>query len=263
MRQILKAIIIFLGIILFIGIFALVRIIFSSKKRGRYISYLLHYFSKILVWILGIRIELHEEVENFKKEGIFFVSNHLSYLDGIITSSLYPFLFIGKSELKNWPLLGILFSFSETIFVDRINIFNIKEELNKIQFLLNQKVNLILFPEGTSGDGTKILPFKSSFFEAPLKSKCKIVPLLIKYKKINNQLLNENNKDLVYWYGDMEFFPHFLKVLGLKRIEVKVRVFHPLEIKEKNKQPSTLNRKDLSNAFKDLMTQHLKEEIFS
>lgn len=116
--------------------------------------------------------------------------------------------------------------------------------------LLNQAfmemTNSILFPEGTSSDGKTAIAFKSSFFSAPLKSECKIVPLAVKYKKINGVEINDSNKDLVYWYGEMDFFPHFVGALGLKRIEAELRVSPPLEADCAQDQNSSAKRKYIS-----------------
>ncbi|MEW6171012.1 MAG: lysophospholipid acyltransferase family protein [Candidatus Omnitrophota bacterium] len=255
MRIFLKATLILLMIFLFIAVLILTRclFIFSRKKRVLFVSYLLHIFNKILVWILGIQVIVHKEENNLKARGVFFVSNHYSYIDGIVAGSVFPFIFIGKTDLKNWPLLGIMIILSETVFVNRVNIFNIKKEIERVKFLLRNNVNTILFPEGTSSDGKNNITFKSSFFAAPLQSECKIVPLTIEYKKVNNIKINDSNKDLVYWYGDMEFFPHFLGVLGLKRIEVELRVNTALEINNTGDQNSSGKRKYLSQLTQSII----------
>lgn len=262
MRVFLKAVLIFLGVISFIITLVLAQIIFifARRMRARVITFMLHIFTKILVCILGIRIEVSGDSVQGRQEGVFFVSNHLSYLDGFITNSIFPFIFIGKSELKNWPLLGLMIGLSDTIFVNRANYFSIQKEIDKIKFMLNSNINVILFPEGTSSDGRIQSPFKSSFFAAPLESKCKIVPLAIKYKRLNGQDINEDNKDSVYWYGDMEFFPHFMGVLKLKTIEVKVRVGRALDVAGRSDRTPSLNRKYLSGLSQEAVHQNLLEE---
>lgn len=255
MRIALKAVLVFLGILAFIAALALTRclFIFSREKRAYCISYMLRIFNKILAWILGIRIELTKKTQGLWGKAVFFVINHFSYIDGIVAGSIFPFVFIGKTELKNWPLLGIMIRLSETVFVDRANIFNIKDEVGKVAFLLDSNVNVILFPEGTSGDGKTDIFFKSSFFAAPLESGCKIVPLTIKYKKINNLKVNDYNKDSVYWYGDMEFFPHFLGVLGLTSIEVELKVGSPLEAADIQGRTLSDKRKYLSALSQEII----------
>jgi 1-acyl-sn-glycerol-3-phosphate acyltransferase len=255
MRAALKANLVFLQILFFIFILALswCLFIFSRKMRAYCVSYMLHVFNKVLVWILGIRVELIQEAQDLRCQGVFFVINHFSYIDGIVAGSIFPFVFIGKSDLKNWPLLGIMIRLSETVFVDRANTSNIKNELQEVTFLLNNNVNVILFPEGTSHDGKVAIPFKSSFFAAPLESGRKIAPLTIEYKKVNGREINDANQDLLYWYGDMEFFSHFRGVLNLRSAEVQLKVNPPIEVSYVQGQNSSAARKYLSDLSQEII----------
>ena len=255
MRTVLKAVLVFLGILVFIAVLALARcfFIFSRKRRTYCVSYMLQTFNKILICILGIKVKLLKETQDLRAKGVFFVINHFSYIDGIVAGSIFPFVFIGKTELKNWPLLGMMIQLSDTVFVDRVNILNIKYELEKVTFLLDNNVNVILFPEGTSSDGKAAIPFKSSFFAAPLQSGCKIVPLTIKYRKINGREINDYNKDLIYWYGDMEFFSHFVGVLGLRSIEVELKVNPPLQVRDVPEQTLSVKRKYVSDLCQEII----------
>jgi len=192
--------------------------------------------------------------------GVFFVINHVSYLDGVVASCLSPLVFIGRSDLKTWPLFGALTSLSDTIFVDRIDYSNIHRELGRIISMLNNKINVILFPEGTSTDGSKLLPFKTSFFDAPLKAGCKVVPLAIKYVRVNSEQVTEGNRDSVYWYGDMYFLPHLLGVMKLKSIEVEVKVFKPLSAGQVFGGNHSLRRKYLGGTCQELIENYLNLE---
>ncbi len=192
-----------------------------------------------------------------KKRGVLFTCNHLSYIDGVVTNSLSPLVFIGKTEMRKWPLLGTLILLSNTIFVNRINSSNIHKEVSKIVSFLASKVNVILFPEGTSTNGKTLLPFKSSFFAAPLAAKCEIVPLAIKYKEINSEKLTDKNKDLIYWYGDMELFSHLLSVLKLRRIAVEVNVCEPIHVDETRSEENYSQRKHLRDICRRAIENHL------
>lgn len=262
MARMLKATLVFLSICIFIFILAFVRVffIFFPKRKVFLLSYIVHILNKILAFILGVKVRVSGHKELLKERGVFFVINHLSYIDGIIASSLSPLIFIGRSDLKNWPLFGVLSRLSCTIFVDRINASNIHKELQMMKSILRQKTNIILFPEGTSGDGKKLLSFKSSFFAAPLETQCRIVPLAIKYIKINSEDINDRNKDLVYWYGDMEFMPHLTKVLSLRKIEVEVGVSESLQISDTQIKSPSFNRKYLSDMSYEVIERCLNPE---
>jgi 1-acyl-sn-glycerol-3-phosphate acyltransferase len=85
----------------------------------------------------------------------------------------------------------------------------------------------MLFPEGTSTNGDTVKEFRTSLFETAVLAKCPILPICIKYKTIDGKEISPENRDLLYWYGDMEFAPHFMKLLG-RRIEVEIDVLECL-----------------------------------
>lgn len=262
MRRTVKGTFLFLNIFLCMFMLSFVRVVFLlfPARRTFLVSYIVHIINKILVSILGIKVKVSGKSEFLKMRGVFFVINHLSYLDGMVASSLSPLVFIGRSDLKSWPLFGTLSSLSDTIFVNRVDPSNIHRELERIVFSLSNKTNVILFAEGTSTNGKRLLPFKTSFFEAPLKCGCKIVPLAIKYTRINTEELNDKNKDLIYWYGDMEFLPHLFGVLKLKRVDVEVKVFKPLSISEIPNEKFSFRRKYLSSACQEIIEDYLNPE---
>jgi 1-acyl-sn-glycerol-3-phosphate acyltransferase len=248
MKRALKLILILLNTFLSISALALVKLIFchAPRRKLRYAYQVNYLFNKIFVFILGIKICLSGEKEILGSKGVFFVSNHLSYIDGIAISSLVPLVFIGRSDLRSWPIFGILSSLSYTIFVDRVSPSNIHNEIERI-----------LFPEGTSTDGSKLLPFKSSFFTVAVHTECPVVPLAVKYKKINGQNINERNKDLVYWYGEMDFIPHLFRVLGLNKIELEIKICEPIDVLRLEGKAPSLQRKYLSDASRVAIQQHL------
>lgn len=258
MKRTLKLVLILFSMFLSMAAISLVRLILKDYPRRIYYAYRVnHFFNNIFTLILGIKIKLVGEKEILKQKGVFFVSNHLSYIDGIAMSSVVPLVFIGRSDLKKWPLFGLLSRLSYTIFVDRINPAGIHAEISKIDFFIHHGINVILFPEGTSTDGRKLLPFKSSFFTVAVHTECPVVPLAVKYKKIDNAKISEHNKNLVYWYGEMSFLPHLFKVLGLNKIELEIKICKPIDILRLEGKAPSLQRKYLSNASREAILQHL------
>ncbi|MDP2922520.1 MAG: lysophospholipid acyltransferase family protein [Candidatus Omnitrophota bacterium] len=253
MRKFLKVLALLTNIFVFIFFFISTRCIFLPQKRPYYISRLTRIFAKAAALIIGIKIKIHGNKNLPNQKGIFFVTNHVSYLDGIIISSIFPLVFIARGDLKQWPLFGIFTLLSDTIFVNRLNPSGLHREIGKISSFLTNGINVILFPEGTTTDGNSITPFKSSFFEAPLVSGSLIVPFTIKYRKINTEPIDEKNKDLIFWYGDMDFVPHLLGVLALKSIEVDLSILKPIEMRDVS------DRKELSSLSKKAIETHLTQ----
>ena len=194
-------------------------IVFFIKNYAYIIPYFYH---KICLRIFGIKIKTFGKVSiNFP---ILLISNHASYLDIIILGSLFKTSFIAKKEISKWPLLGILAKLQNTIFIDR-RVSSLKNQENQIIKHLNEKKNLVIFPEGTSSDGNRVLPFKSSLFnifEKNLNSKILVQTITIVYKKINGIPMNRIERKNITWHSNMDLIPNIFNVLKKLSIEVEI-----------------------------------------
>lgn len=226
--------------------------LFRLPRRWRIISRLKRNFDALLRVILNIKIILEGDRNCFKAKGAFIISNHLSYVDGIVLGSIFPVIFVSKKEVRRWPLVGQWTALCGTIFVDRVKKEKILPVVEEIAKRLRQGVNILIFPEGTSTNGERVLPFQSAFFAAPLSARATIVPVTLTYRWINQKPLSEANRDRVYWYGGMDFISHLWGLLALRRIEVSVKV-HP-GIETSCLQYSSQSRKGLSQACYDVIT---------
>ena len=194
-------------------------IVFFIKNYTYIIPYFYH---KICLRIFGIKIKTFGKVSI--NSPILLISNHASYLDIIILGSLFKTSFIAKKEISKWPLLGILAKLQNTIFIDR-RVSSLKNQENQIIKHLNEKKNLVIFPEGTSSDGNRVLPFKSSLFnifEKNLNSKILVQTITIVYKKINGIPMNRIERKNITWHSNMDLIPNIFNVLKKLSIEVEV-----------------------------------------
>ncbi|HXC36826.1 MAG TPA: lysophospholipid acyltransferase family protein [Candidatus Acidoferrales bacterium] len=161
------------------------------------------------------------------------VSNHVSYLDVLVISSITPALFVAKREIKFWPVIGWLTQMAGTVFIDRQRRTQVGQVNSQIQATLNSGALVVLFPEGTSSDGRTVLPFKSALFE-PVASRTHNVTIgFVQYALDDGDATSE----ICYW-GNHTFFPHLLNLMGHRGIRVAVR-FAPFN-------PSTSDRKELA-----------------
>lgn len=194
-------------------------IVFFIKNYTYIIPYFYH---KICLRIFGIKIKTFGKVSI--NSPILLISNHASYLDIIILGSLFKTSFIAKKEISKWPLLGILAKLQNTIFIDR-RISSLRSQENQIIKHLNKKKNLVIFPEGTSSDGNRVLPFKSSLFnifEKNLNSKILVQTITIVYKKINGIPMNRIERKNITWHSNMDLIPNIFNVLKKLSIEVEI-----------------------------------------
>ena len=186
-------------------------------------------FFKGLVKIFGIKVKVSGEID--EKE-ILYVSNHVSYLDIFILGSITKGLFVAKSEIKSWPFINKIAALGRTIFVNRSKILSIKNQVNVLSSYLKKKENLILFPEGTSSDGSKVLPFKSSLFSLiELKEfrEYKVQPISISYSKIDGMPVEKKFRPFFAWFGNMDLVSHAWKFLGLGLSEVNIKFHKPIK----------------------------------
>ena len=213
-------------------------------------SFLTTLHHKLASLILGLRIKV--EGSPTKTEKAFFIANHISYFDIVAVGSIVPGRFIAKQELSTWPVFGILAKLTRTIFICRSSASALKQ-VRMIEKLLLKSEKLILFPEGTSSDGRKVLPFKPSLFEAPMQADAIVQPLTIRYEKINGLPVDRRSKPLLAWYGDMDLLPHLWQSLSVGTISIKLVFHEPIKAIVFN------NRKKLANHCQRIIALELEK----
>jgi 1-acyl-sn-glycerol-3-phosphate acyltransferase len=158
-----------------------------------------------------------------------FVANHVSYLDIPVLGSLTELSFIAKDEIAGWPLAGALARMQRTIFIGRRR-QGASGERDQVVERLAAGDRLVLFPEGTTGNGTRPLPFKSALFSVVERAGDRplaVQPVTIAYTALDGMPLTMHIRHLVAWYGAMAMGAHLWRLLGLGRIKVHV-IFHPV-----------------------------------
>lgn len=147
-------------------------------------------------------------------------SNHLSYLDILVFSAAAPCLFVSKSEVKSWPLVGWVASLTGSVFVDRSSRGQTDSVRPRMQERLQAGARLILFPEATSSDGNMLLPFHSSLFQAAVDASAPITAACISYEFPVGD--GDPRRDACYW-GEMTMFPHLIKLLTKSSVQANLR----------------------------------------
>ena len=158
-----------------------------------------------------------------------FIANHASYIDIVILASVIPGSFIAKAEVASWPLFGTLARLQRTVFVERRG-RAARAQRETIRSRFGQGGNLVLFAEGTTSDGLRVMPFKSALFAAARADDdvaVTIQPVSVAYTALDGMPLGRSLKPFVAWYGDMSMAAHAFALLGLGRITVEV-LFHPV-----------------------------------
>ncbi len=203
-------------------------------------------FFRVFLAITNVKVNVINR--NNEAKSTIYISNHISYLDIFVIGASLETRFTPKSDIASWPIFGFLTNLSFPVYINRRAGKNIHHESAKIAEALDSGYNITIFPEGTSSNGEQVLPFKSSFFE--VAGNFPITPIAIRYDKVNGENINHQNRDIVAWYGDMDFIPHLWNLLKAKSVECSLII-------GSNLPPQSLNRKDLASMCYDEVTQNL------
>jgi len=161
--------------------------------------------------------------------GCLLACNHLSYLDIALIGSLRPMQFITSDDLRRTPFLGAIALYGASVFVNRRSIAGLREDVTRIAGTIRDGSTVCLFPEATSGDGAGVLRFKRGLMETAVKAQRPIVPMCLKYTRINGKQPDRRLLDRVCYYGDMVFVPHLMRLLLLRSIDAELTIFPAVE----------------------------------
>jgi 1-acyl-sn-glycerol-3-phosphate acyltransferase len=182
--------------------------------------------------ILGIRVRRIGHPADARP--VLFAANHVSYLDITVLGSLLAASFIAKTEVADWPLFGWLARLQRCVFIDR-RARSTAQQRDSIAARLAAREALILFPEGTSGDGNRLLPFKSALFSVAdhaAGGPVTVQPVSIAYTRLDGIPLGRLLRPFFARYGTMSMAPHLWRMLGLGTIEVVVEFHAPTTLAE-------------------------------
>jgi 1-acyl-sn-glycerol-3-phosphate acyltransferase len=189
------------------------------------------YYHRAVCFIMGIRVRVHGRQS--QTTPTLFVCNHVSYLDIEVLGGMVPGSFVAKAEVAGWPFFGWLAKAQRTIFVERVSgrASRSRDEMLK---RLDTGDNLMLFPEGTSSDGTRVLPFRSALFAvAQLRRDDRpivVQPVAIAYTRLDGIPLGRYWRPLFAWFGDLDLVPHLWQMVCLGETEAVVTYFDPVDI---------------------------------
>jgi lyso-ornithine lipid O-acyltransferase len=195
--------------------------------RRRWTSTLPVFYHRWCCRILGFRTRVIGTPT--AERPVLFAANHISYTDITVLGSVIPGSFIAKAEVAAWPFFGWLAKLQRSVFVDR-RMRSTATQRDAISQRLAAGDALILFPEGTSGDGNRVLPFKSALFGAAHIGKdfppVIVQPVSLAYTRLDGMPIGRVYRPFFAWYGTVDLAPHLWSMLGLGTVEVVVE-FHP------------------------------------
>ncbi|MAF97388.1 MAG: 1-acyl-sn-glycerol-3-phosphate acyltransferase [Micavibrio sp.] len=207
-----------------------------TKKRFAYI--LPHFWHKAVCIIFGVKVKLSGKI--YTENQTIYIGNHISYLDiPAIASVLTYGSFVAKKDVSSWPVFGFLATLQQTAFISR-SAKDAKKESNNIDSMLAAGKNLIIFPEGTSTDGTVVKPFKSSLFQIALTDQRKdlyIQPFSVKVLTTNGVApTTQEQRDIYSWHLNMdtELHAHLWNFACNKETVLNLTFHEPIKASDHN-----------------------------
>ena len=187
-----------------------------------------HFYHRILCALIGVRIR--EVGRRSTASPTLILSNHVSWLDICVITALAPVVFVAKSEVAGWPVFGWLARLQRTIFINRQARHQTGAATRAIANRLLGGDAVVLFAEGTSSDGIRVLPFRSSLVGAVHQAlgdgidhtHVTVQPMSLAYISLSGLPMGRALRHRVAWYGDVELIPHLIHVLAAGAIDVTV-----------------------------------------
>lgn len=214
------------GLLWALGTLVLLLLYFLAKLLDRIAgtntrSPIVSAWARMGAWLAGIRVL--REGKPMRHPGAI-VANHGSWLDIFVVRAAAPIYFVSKAEVRNWPVIGWLATTTDTLFIERKR-SAAGEHAAALLDRLGRGQKLCFFPEGTSSDGLRVLPFKSTLFSVFMSDDVKesmwVQPVTVIYRAPKGEPEN-----FYGWWGDMPFAGHVLQVFGRSTGGAATVVFH-------------------------------------
>jgi lyso-ornithine lipid O-acyltransferase len=209
---------------LLLGPLQLIAIAFDLRLQRR----IPHLYHRAFCALAGVRIR--EIGRRTPDTPVLILANHVSWLDICVITALSPVVFVAKSEVATWPIFGQLAKLQRTIFIDRQRRQTTGAAAQEIGDRLLGGDAVVLFAEGTSSDGTRILPFRSALVgavhhalgDSTHHTAINVQPMSLAYVGFGGLPVGRALRDHVAWYGDADLLPHFIGILAAGATDITV-----------------------------------------
>jgi 1-acyl-sn-glycerol-3-phosphate acyltransferase len=179
-----------------------------------------------------LKVRIHVVGAPARGQPTLILGNHVSWLDIPVISAICPVAFIAKREVASWPIVGPAARLLNTVFVDRTRRQQTAEVNAEIAQRLGGGDPVVLFAEGTSSDGNRVLEFRSALVGAIAQvdpaQRVLLQPMSISYTRLQGMPMDRRNRTLVAWYGDLDFTPHFKAFVRHGVVDVTVTFGDPV-----------------------------------
>lgn len=191
-------------------------------------------FHRLVCALLGVRIKVVGGPS--LRRPLLIVSNHVSWVDISVITALAPVAFVAKREVASWPLFGLFAKLQRSVFVDRMRRHKTPEVNTEIAQRLADGDPVVLFGEGTSSDGNRVLPFRSALIGSARDALAAagdvehilIQPLSIAYVAFQGLPMGRQHRPIAAWYGTLDLFPHLRNIVRCGALDAVVSWGEPI-----------------------------------
>lgn len=189
----------------------------APRARARWSSRVFRRWSRFNLALFGARVQIIGEPP---EAPFFLVSNHLGYIDILVLASCLDVVFVAKSEIRGWPLMGWACRLVRTIFIER----SVKRDLPRVLLEIDERLRhgqgVVVFPEGTSSAGSDLPPFRPPLLEMAART-----GLAVDYASLAYRALPGENPAWrsICWWGDMAFGDHFVRLVAMPGFEASLK----------------------------------------
>lgn len=213
---------------------------------------------KAALRLMGVKVTVHGALE--AQRPLLIVANHSSWLDILVLASVADVTYVAKAEVRDWPIFGLLARLQRSVFVVREEKRKSQDQANEIAERMNAGEVVVLFPEGTTSDGNRLLLTKSSLFGAATSAVARspagrvhVQPVAVAYTRIHGMPMGHYHRPVAAWPGDVELLPHLMGVLETGALDAEVSFGPSISV------TSTTNRKQLAQSADEEIRRMLED----
>lgn len=192
----------------------------SPFKARRILISIISFYSRLGLMFMGVKVVQRGEMSSTQNS--FIVCNHLGYLDVLVMASKLRACFVTSLEMRQTPFLGQLCEMGGCLYVDRRSRENLSKEISMLTNAMKAGLNVCVFPEGTSTNGSEVLRFKRPLFQSALEAQVPVSVMVLNYQSVDGSAVSALNRDSLFWYGDMSFLPHLWEFFKLEQVVVEL-----------------------------------------
>lgn len=211
---------------------------FSERRSLILRDFVVLHWNRAVLRILDLKVTFKGEPD---PNAGFIVANHISWLDIIALGSISPRTFVAKVEVAGWPVLGYLAQRIGTLFIHRGDENQTKLVAEQMLWRLKRGERLMLFPEGTTTTGERVLRFHGKLFRPAALADARVQAVALRYQG--------ESRSVAPFVGDDDFLPHLLSVIRLKTVDLEISYCSALPSGLKSSAMADITRRQISDAL--------------